>query len=126
MHAAEGPHAPGDGQLGGVPARPAKRDRGARAGDDNRGPVRARSHCRFALPLIHFIPYSLTYLVPLILKRRRNISELFLKPQVRSVGTGVVAKFANIRWGEVGDLVGGQEVGRVCSFLWESLESVRS
>jgi hypothetical protein len=31
---------------------------------------RARSHCRFAPPLIHFIPYSLTYSVPLFLKRQ--------------------------------------------------------
>jgi hypothetical protein len=31
---------------------------------------RARSHCRFVLPLIHFIPYSLTYSVPLFLKRQ--------------------------------------------------------
>ena len=31
---------------------------------------RARSHCRFAPPLIHFIPDSLTYSVPLFLKRQ--------------------------------------------------------
>jgi hypothetical protein len=31
--------------------------------------ARARSHCRFVLPLIHFIPESLTYSVPLFLKR---------------------------------------------------------
>ena len=30
-----------------------------------RGEVRARTHCRFVLPLIHFIPKSLTYSVPL-------------------------------------------------------------
>jgi hypothetical protein len=35
-----------------------------------RGGARARSHCRFAVPLTHFIPYSLTYSVPLLLKRR--------------------------------------------------------
>ena len=29
---------------------------------------RARSHCRFVLPLIHFIPESLSYSVPLFLK----------------------------------------------------------
>ena len=29
-----------------------------------------RSHCRFVPPLIHFIPYSLTYSVPLFLKRQ--------------------------------------------------------
>jgi hypothetical protein len=30
----------------------------------------ARSHCRFVKPPIHFIPYSLTYSVPLFLKRQ--------------------------------------------------------
>jgi hypothetical protein len=35
-----------------------------------RRPGRARSHCRFVLPLIHVIPQSLTYSVPLFLKRR--------------------------------------------------------
>jgi hypothetical protein len=41
---------------------------------DNRGRrrdrVRARSHCRLAPPPIHFIPDSLTYSVPLFLKRQ--------------------------------------------------------
>ena len=32
--------------------------------------TRARSHCRFVLPLIHFIPDSLRYSVPLFLKRQ--------------------------------------------------------
>jgi hypothetical protein len=32
--------------------------------------VRARSHCRFVLLLIQFIPNSLTYSVPLYLKRQ--------------------------------------------------------
>jgi hypothetical protein len=32
--------------------------------------LKARSHCRFAPPFIHFIPYSLTYSVPLCLKRQ--------------------------------------------------------
>jgi hypothetical protein len=36
------------------------------------GAARARSHCRFALPLIHCIPESLTYSVPLYLKRQRG------------------------------------------------------
>ena len=31
---------------------------------------RARSHCRFVLPFIYFIPESLTYSVPLFLKRQ--------------------------------------------------------
>jgi hypothetical protein len=33
------------------------------------GAPRVRSHCRFVLPLIHFIPDSLRYSVPLFLKR---------------------------------------------------------
>jgi hypothetical protein len=32
--------------------------------------VRARSHRRFAPPLVHFIPYLLAYPVPLFLKRQ--------------------------------------------------------
>ena len=32
--------------------------------------ARARSHCRFVLPFIRFIPDSLTYSVPLFLKRQ--------------------------------------------------------
>jgi hypothetical protein len=31
---------------------------------------RAQSHCRFVLPRVHFTPYSLTYSVPLFLKRQ--------------------------------------------------------
>ena len=34
------------------------------------GEARARSHCRFVLSSIHFIPDSLTYSVPLYLKRQ--------------------------------------------------------
>jgi hypothetical protein len=34
------------------------------------GERRARSHCRFAPPRIHFIPHSRTYSVPLLLKRQ--------------------------------------------------------
>jgi hypothetical protein len=34
------------------------------------GAGRARSHCRFVLPLIHFRPDSLTYSLPLFLKRQ--------------------------------------------------------
>jgi hypothetical protein len=37
---------------------------------DDDGPSRARSHCRVVLPLVHFIPDSLTYSVPLYLKRQ--------------------------------------------------------
>jgi hypothetical protein len=36
----------------------------------HRGAVGARSRCRLVLPLIHFIPYSLIYSVPLFLKRQ--------------------------------------------------------
>ena len=35
-----------------------------------RGARRPRSHCRFVSPLIHFIPDSLTYSVPPLLKRQ--------------------------------------------------------
>jgi hypothetical protein len=34
------------------------------------GAARARSHCHFVPPLIHFIPDLLTYSVPLFLKRQ--------------------------------------------------------
>jgi hypothetical protein len=34
------------------------------------GDIRARSHCRFVLPLIHFTADFLTYSVPLFLKRQ--------------------------------------------------------
>ena len=34
------------------------------------GAPRARSHCRFVLPFIHFIPNLLTYSVPQVLKRQ--------------------------------------------------------
>ena len=37
---------------------------------DGEGDTRARSHCRFAPPLIHFTPEVLTYSVPLFLKRQ--------------------------------------------------------
>ena len=40
------------------------------AGSRTPGAVWARSHCRFVLLLIHFIPDLLTYLVPLFLKRQ--------------------------------------------------------
>ena len=39
-------------------------------GGGGSGADRARSHCRFAPPLIHFIPDSLTYSVPLFLKQQ--------------------------------------------------------
>jgi hypothetical protein len=53
-----------------LPARGQGR-RGRRAERQQRpGLLRARSHCRFVLPLIHFIPDSLTYSIPLFLKRQ--------------------------------------------------------
>jgi ataxia telangiectasia mutated family protein len=47
------------------------------------GKLRARSHCRFALPLILFIPDSLTYLVPLFLNRQcdRKLGKLLKTPE---------------------------------------------
>jgi hypothetical protein len=36
------------------------------------GTPRARPHCRFVLSFIRFIPYSLTYSIPLFLKRQCN------------------------------------------------------
>ena len=39
-------------------------------GEGHRGDARARSHWRFAPPLIHFEPYSLPYSVPLFLNRQ--------------------------------------------------------
>jgi hypothetical protein len=42
----------------------------ADCGGATRGGHRARSHCRFVLPLIHFIPYFLKYSVSLFLKRQ--------------------------------------------------------
>ena len=46
--------------------------RAGRASDRAHRPARdrARSHCRFVLPLIHFTPDSLTYSVPVFLKRQ--------------------------------------------------------
>ena len=50
-------------------AHPLRRPQRLAAGH---GGLRARSHCRFVLLLIQFIPESLTYSVPLILKRQCN------------------------------------------------------
>jgi hypothetical protein len=58
-------------RAAGADADAAMRDGGATALIlASRGGHRARSHCRFVLPLIHFIPYPLTYSVPLFLKRQ--------------------------------------------------------
>jgi hypothetical protein len=68
----------------------------ARAGADpdaarqwGRGLGRARSHRRFVLPFIHFIPGLLTYSVPLFLKRRCDRT-LGLRCQVRRAHRGDV------------------------------------
>ena len=57
------------------PSGAARRVPGVRAGRDQaapgrRGGARARSHCRSVPPLIHFMPDSLTYSVPLCMKGR--------------------------------------------------------
>jgi hypothetical protein len=46
--------------------------------------ARARSHCRFVPPLLRFIPVSLTYSVPLSLKRQcdRTLTHTPLRPRV--------------------------------------------
>ena len=41
-----------------------------RAARMSEGEHRARSHCRFVLPVFHVIPKSLSYSVPLFLKRQ--------------------------------------------------------
>ena len=43
---------------------------GERHLDGSRGLHRARTHCRFALLTVRFISYSVTYAVPLFLKRQ--------------------------------------------------------
>jgi hypothetical protein len=47
-----------------------------------RGDPRARSRCHFALPLIHFVPDSRTYSVPLFPK----LSEPTMRPNPRRPG----------------------------------------
>ena len=70
--------------VGGAAGRAPARDRRRRA--DRAGAVgrpsrrhgrghtagRVRLHCHFVLPRIHFIPYALTYSVPLSLKRQSD------------------------------------------------------
>ena len=51
--------------AGPLPDPPPAHDRAVACARD-----RARSHCRFVLLLIHFIPYSLIYSVPLFLKQQ--------------------------------------------------------
>ena len=78
------------GEQGGAARRPAAGGV-APAGVENverlRGYSRARSHCRFVLPLIHFIPYPLTYPVHLFLKRQcdRTLGALRRAPHAGSL-----------------------------------------
>jgi hypothetical protein len=53
---------------------------------------RAPSHCRFVLPLIHFIPDSPMYSVPLFLKRQCN----------RTLGVRITREAAVISFEPVG------------------------
>jgi hypothetical protein len=55
-----------------------------------RGAARSRSHCRFVLQRIHFVPYSLTYSVPLFLKRQCDRTLGALVDAVR-MGSGSTA-----------------------------------
>ena len=52
------------------------------------GAPRARSHCRFAPPRFHFTPYSLTYSVPLFLKRK--FDRTLGTPEAQAGGGGAV------------------------------------
>jgi hypothetical protein len=56
------------------------------------GGARARLHYRFAPPLIHFIPDSLTYSVPLCLRRQCDRTLLSLCTTAHPLHT----RFANI------------------------------
>ena len=59
----------------------------------------ARSHCRFAQPLIHFIPYSLTYSVALF--------EVTMRPNPRWLPTAAAAA-----WAACGSRASGRIGGR--------------
>ena len=61
---------------------------GARPG----GGGRARSHCRFVLPLIHFTPDLLTYAVPVFLKRQCDQTlGLLWATGTRATGSGATS-----------------------------------
>ena len=91
-----------NGQKRRFPARAVTRRRSRSSGSSRcrqprrsaaRGASRARSHCRFAPPLIRFIPYSRTYAVPLFLKRQcdrtldaRRPPRRRSRPRARSAG----------------------------------------
>jgi hypothetical protein len=62
-----------------LPLRPTARHDGPRPRRRPARQGRARSHCRFVLPLIHFITYSLTYSASIYLKRNDNATEPYAK-----------------------------------------------
>ena len=77
--------------LGGAAQQPGARARAGQQPQQPSGRPRARSHCRFAPPLIHFITDLLTYSVPLFLKRqcdRTLRSALTSATDALSCGTG--------------------------------------
>jgi hypothetical protein len=70
---------------------------------------RARSHCRFVRPLIRFIPDSLTYSVPLVLKRQCD----------RTLGLRRGHALAQLhhRCQSEGDAVSAQKLGQLQPFI---------
>jgi hypothetical protein len=72
------------------------------------GPLRARSHCRFVLTLIHFIPDSIRYLVPLFVKRQCD----------RTLGPLLAAESLFAR-------TAGRLNASAAAGLWAALESAR-
>jgi hypothetical protein len=64
--------APGGAKIGVLGASNVREEAGIKLFPARKcwGGLRARSHRRFVPPLIHAIPYSLTYSVPLFLKRQ--------------------------------------------------------
>ena len=68
----EDPDEPAAVEAEGVPIEQLQAEHAAMLAALGGGSGRARSHCRFAQPLILFIPDSLTYSVPLFMKRQRD------------------------------------------------------
>ena len=87
--------------LSAVVCTPSQRDVEPRGGRRRGGGhARARSHCRFTPPPIHFIPDSLTYSVPLFLNRQCD----------RTLGHGP-ARRARRAGGAAGDALPGLRHG---------------
>ena len=61
------------------------------------GGIRVRSHCRFALPFIHNIPYSLMYSVPLFSKRQCHQTLGGMLPDNISLN-GIVGENMDGKW----------------------------